>query len=457
MTDMLKRLEQVLRTDDLVADDEKLLVAVSGGADSMALLHLLAELAPAYPFSLAVAHLDHQLRPESAADAGFVANVCHQLQLELFQESVDVRQLATTRKTGIEVAGRQARRSFFERLARQQKCAKIVLAHHGDDQAETILFRLLRGSGLSGLAAMRLKADRYLRPLLGFRADELREYLQQRNLSWRDDSSNDDIAFTRNRIRHQLMPQLAEYNPNLVDALNRLAGQAADEEDYWARLSRTLLDEHGESADDGCIFPIAVLESISRAERRRLLRAFLRQVHNDLSGLEAGHIDQIEALISGSRPQADLDLPGLWVGRRYGRLLCSQSRPEVEAFELSVPGPGDYALPSGDLLRVSINGQGEEDHRTVLFPASALRFPLVVRSPRPGDRFQPSGMEGTRLVKDYFIDAKVEREERLKTPVVCTGEEIIWLAGKRRCGRYFPVGNEKLLKITLLTPKQAVE
>ena len=455
---MRDRLEKNLREQSLVNPGDRLLVAVSGGADSVALLHLLSELSADYPFDIMVAYLDHQLRPESREDAGFVEALCRRLGVPAFIEQCDVKQLAGQLGTGLEDAGRQARREFLERIADEQDCSAIALAHHADDQAETILFRLLRGSGLSGLAAMKMKTGRYLRPLLTFGREELRSYLQQNDIAWREDASNEDQSFSRNRIRHQLLPNLREYNPRVVDALNRLGRQAADEESYWEQVAVAFLDRVGQRTDDGFEIPVDELLKLGRAERRRMVRSFLEQAREFLAGIEADHIDLVERLVESDTPQADLDLPGLWVGRRYNRLLCASEQPGVPEYEIEITEPGAYRLPTGMQLVFSVgNERLEEDDDTVLFPANQLSFPLQVRSPRPGDRFQPSGMTGTKLLKDYFIDTKIDRESRQRTPVVWSGEEIIWLAGRRRCEQFRPAQGEKLLKITLLKPKQAVE
>ncbi len=447
-----ERFEQILRTNELVAEGDTLLVAVSGGADSIALLTLLSRLATDFPFALVAAHLDHQLRSESSDDADFVVRYCAELNIPVVVERKDVARFARESGAGLEEAGRQARRQFFERVADVNGCSAIVLGHHADDQAETVLFRMQRGSGLSGLSAMRMKSGPYIRPLLSLRHSELREYLHQEGIDWREDASNDDLTFTRNRIRHQLLPQLHQLNPQIVNALTRLSRQAADEEDYWASFSAAFLDQHGHHGDDGFEIPVSLLMAFSRAERRRVLRAFLRQVKEPLVGIDSGHIEQVEDCLMAARPQADLDLPGLWVGRRYDRLLCAAKMPEAADYEISICAPGEYLLPTGALLRVESGKQlvDLDDVASAQFCAEQVPFPITVRSPRAGDRFQPSGMSGTKLLKDYFVDAKVDRESRQRTPVVCCGKEVIWLAGRRRCEQFRPVVGKKLLKITLL-------
>ncbi|PLX73150.1 MAG: tRNA lysidine(34) synthetase TilS [Desulfuromonas sp.] len=457
---MLEAFAKILRDNRFVSPGEKILAAVSGGADSMALLDLLRRLAPEYGFELVVAHLDHGLRDESHADAEFVAAYCRQHGLPLTVEAVDVAALAADRGDGIENTARTVRREFLQRVASEQGCARVALAHHADDQAETLLFRLLRGSGLSGLAAMRLQKGIFLRPLLPFRRSELERYLKGRGLDWREDDSNRDLRFSRNRIRNRLLPELLEYNPKVVEALNRTSRQAAAEEDFWDGYCAELIGRSGRQIDNRYELDIEPLLEQHPAARRRVLRCFLGQLQGYLLAIEEKHITQVEELITGDRPQADLDLPGIWVARRYQRLLCAKAAPDFEQFALLIEREGEYELPTGQSLQVELATQWRDDDsgdEVVQFDSGQVRLPLIVRSPRPGDRFRPSGMSGTKSLKNYFVDAKIDRESRQRTAVVCAGDEIVWLAGKRRCDMYHPVPGEGALKLRVINLELSTE
>jgi tRNA(Ile)-lysidine synthase len=456
---MLQRFEQSLLRQPLIAPHDTVLCAVSGGADSVALLLLLYRLSGVFPFVLHVAHLNHCLRPESTADAEFVADLCARLQVPLSLEVVDVAALAAERREGVEAAGRFARRRFFAQVAQELGCTSVALAHHADDQAETILFRLLRGTGVGGLAGMLPRQGVYIRPLLPFRGAELRDWLTVQGQGWREDASNADLAYSRNRIRHQILPELQQFNPTISDALRRLGAQVALEEADWQQRVDAFLDAEICDTADGLDVSIPALLKESPALRRRVLRGLLVRVRGDLMRIDAGHLDQLDGLLIAPRPQAQLALPGLWVARRYDRLLVAVSPPELFEYSLLIPEPGVYALPTGIWLRLEIVSHAtvSDDATVAFFAAAAIPFPLIVRSPRPGDRFKPAGMDGHKRLKDYFIDARIDHETRRRTPLVLSGERLLWVAGQRRCAGDLPQAGAPVLKMSLESPKDGEE
>lgn len=446
---MLNRFAQAIASAALLEAGDRVLCAVSGGADSVALLLLLQQLSLQLPFTLKAAHLDHGLRPESGDDARFVEELCRSLQVPLRVESADVRELASERGEGLEAAGRFARRRFLERLASEDDCNRIALGHHANDQAETVLFRLLRGSGLTGLAAMRPRSGLYIRPLLSFEKGDLQNWLRATGVSWREDASNLDPAFSRNLIRTEVLPELRRLNPQVDGALCRFSSQVALEEGFWREQVDGFLAAHLEnrSGQDVLVLPIAPLSSAHPALRRRILRGLLELFRGHLDKIEAGHIDQIEALLEGAKPQAETCLPGVRVARRYELLHVRSAPPVRDAFEVTIPEEGVYPLPTGDRLVVTLGAGTPGDGDSVAFCAEQLTFPLLVRSVRPGDRFQPSGMTGHKRLKNYFIDNKVPREERQSSVVVCAASTILWLAGRRRCEGFWPRSGGPVLQM----------
>ncbi len=412
----------------------KLLVAVSGGVDSVVLLHLLQSLAGALNLSLQVAHLDHQLRPESSGDADFVKKLCAQWSIPCHIETCDVAALANESKLSLEMAGRQARREFLQRLAVQADADLIVLAHHRDDQVETFLLRLLRGSGLSGLAAMRVNQDAWWRPLLDCSRKEIMAYAQAHDLDWVEDASNRDPVFLRNRLRAQIVPQLQELNPQFGTRLAGLTRQIQIEENYWQEQVDCQFQALVIASDDGIRLDRTALLQVHPALRLRLLREALRRVRGDLQRIEAVHLQAVAGLLLNSRSQAQLDLPDAWVARRYETLWFRVAAPELPvAYDLSLDVPGAVELPDGRVLRLSLSTeQGGESASIAEFSVADLSAPLRVRSWQSGDRFVPQGMTGHKRLKCYFSDNKIELEERLRVPVLVSGETIIWLGGMRR-------------------------
>ena len=444
---MLNQLEKSIQNERLIEPGDRVLCAVSGGADSVALLVLLKQLSERLPFVLIAAHLNHCLRVESDDDAQFVTDLCATLLVPLETETIDIQTLSAERGEGLEATGRFARRRFFERVAQEQNCTSIALAHHADDQAETVLFRLLRGSGLTGLSAMRARAGLYVRPLLPFRKAELCDWLDVNGIVWREDASNLDPAFSRNRIRNQILPELRHINLRVEEALCRFSQQVALEEEYWTEhVDLFLLQNMTRVEEDSTLtMSIAQLLAVHPAMRRRALRGMLDCLRGDLRQIDAGHIGQIEALLVGSKSQSELNLPGTWIARRYDLLHMRLEPPVVADFELQITEVGTYPLPNGECLVVTMQPILEPDRDFVEFCSEQVSFPLIVRSVRPGDRFQPSGMDGHKRLKDYFIDNKIPHESRRKALVVCSNDIILWLVGERRCeGFRAGIGNPVL-------------
>lgn len=440
MTMLLQRFQRHLDASGLIPHGSRVLAAVSGGADSVALLHLLHAVAKGRQLDLRVAHLDHALRPDSSADAAHVGSLCAGLGVPFREERIDVAALARESKGGVEEVSREVRRTFLKETARTLCCDWIALAHHCDDQAETFLLRLLRGAGTTGLAAMRPVARPFVRPLLPFSRKELVEWLSGQGIAWREDASNLDPAFIRNRVRHELLPLLESFNPAIRVRLNELCRQLAEDEDDWAarvnaEMARIVVRNDGEVR-----LPCDALRESSAALAGRLVRAALKEVRGTLRRLDAGHIAAVLALARGGRPQGELHLPGAWVGRRYAWLLFREeaSHPDpLIPFEIAAPG--NYPLPGGRVLSVTLhaNGQGE-GLCAVEFPASEVPFPLRVRAPEPGDRIHPAGMAGTKKLQDLFVDLKLPVEERTAAVLVFAADRLLWVGGVRRCEKFHP-------------------
>ena len=447
---MKKSIERILREEVGVAPGDRILVAVSGGSDSVALLHLLCALASDFPFALHVAHFDHALRPQSGDDAAFVASLCRRLDLPLAVGGADVRGEAGRRGGGIEEAARFLRRRFLEEAAAENGCRWIALGHHRGDQAETVLHRILRGTSLAGLAGMRPRSGPYIRPLLECTRSEILDYLTLHGLSFVEDATNLDPKFTRNRLRHQVLPLLEEFNPRLQEHLARMGGRIAREEDFWRGLEEEAL------ARLSCFSPGEMrlerqgLLALHPALRLRVIREGVRRVRGELEGVDAVHLEAVDALLRGGRPQAQVDLPGLWAARRYETVLLRRfPLPEGEPFRFILPAPGEIGLPDGRVFRAQVSASREgEGLCAVEFDAAAVPFPLEVRSFSPGDLFHPRGSAGRRKLKRFFIDSKIDREARRSLPLV-VADEILWVVGVRRCDGRSAVEGRPILRLSV--------
>jgi tRNA(Ile)-lysidine synthase len=428
-----------VRRGRLLGPGERVLAAVSGGADSVALLILLRRNAQALGIEVAAAHLDHRMRPESGEDAEFVRRLCADLDIPLHVGARDIPKLSRIWKEGLEASARRARREFLMETAAALGCVKVALGHHRGDQAETLLHRLLRGSGSSGLSAMQPWSPPFIRPLLPFTREQLQEFLAEHDGSFIEDASNRDPRFTRNRIRHQLLPLLEGFNPRIEEHLFCLSERFSEEEAFWREredeaLMRVLLDHA-----DGLSLCRGSLLELHPALLPRVLRRALDEVRGDLRGISSRHLREVRSLAESERPQGELNLPGAWVGRRYGRLWLREKPPRVMApVCLEITGPGRYALADGGEVQVSVESTpGEKAALVAEFDGAPMDFPLQWRTFRPGDRFHPEGAPGGKKLKSFFIDQKIEKEKRLCLWLLAK-DEILWVAGVRRCHGYRP-------------------
>lgn len=382
-------------------------VAVSGGADSIALLHALHQIAPRWNFHLQVLHLDHQLRgAESSADADFVRAAAARLGLPCHVHSVDVRALGGN----LEETARQARHRFFSETAVRLNLRRVATGHTRSDQAETVLFRLLRGAGPLGLAGiLPVTVEGLIRPLIEISREQVEAWLRQQGIAWREDSSNLDPAFSRNRIRHELLPQLRrDWNPHLDDALARLAEIFRDEEAWWST-----------QIPNRSILSAAALRNMHPALARRFLRAACTA-----SGAKPGFqaIESIREL--AARPEGDgrLSLPGLDVMRSFDWIrIAPPRRALVERFwEIPVTAPGRIESPAGAFVIVA---------------AAPLPQPLILRNWRPGDSW------GSKRMKTLFQEARIPLWDRRDWPVLESAGRILWT----RC--FSPAGPDNSFRI----------
>ncbi len=431
----------------------RLVVAVSGGVDSVVLLHLLVSIAQSQRFFLQVAHLDHRIRPESRADADFVRELCEQWQLPCRVEECDVPELAAQKKVSLEMAGRNARREFLHRIAGQVDADFVALAHHRDDQVETFMLRLLRGSGQRGLAAMQVCQQPWWRPLLNCSREQIIGYARHHQLHWVEDESNRDPAFLRNRVRQQLMPQLREINPRFDDQIAALTHRFQQEENYWREQVAYHFNPLIVATDDGLRLSRKQLLEHHPALRLRLIQEALRRVRGDLQRIEAVHLHAVEELLAGGRSQAQIDLPGCWIARRYATLWIRSKAPvPASPYAFPLPLPGAVELPSGQVVQATIHDELEgESPRVAEFSAAEIDTPIQVRSWRPVDRFEPQGMTGRKKLKNFFSDNRVEHETRAAIPLLVAGETILWVAGMRR-SRHAVAGCDKgaVVRVELL-------
>jgi len=406
--------------------------------DSVTLLDLLQELGPVLDLHLHVAHLDHRLRPTSATEAEFVSSLADRLGLPHTIGHEDVATHARERRLSVEAAGRELRYRFLDRVREATGSCRIALGHHASDQAETVLLRLLRGAGTTGLGAMDLlRQGVYLRPLLSLERPALEDYARSRGLRWCEDESNADLRHARNRIRHELIPQLREqHNPRIVEALGRLATVLGDEDSLLQGMAQQALETVTCEQSGGTVVLAAPqLLRYHIAMQRRIVRLVLQGLSSDAAAVGYRQTKAVLGLL-GSPISGLCELGGgVRAQRAGGRLILRRGSPAPVDRAVAIPGTTQIPERGVSLESRLLPAGAFDDLRSglglwrVALDCSAVDAPLVVRSPRRGDRLQPLGMEGHKKLSDLLIDAKVPRLLRDEVLVLTRVSEVVWVPG----------------------------
>jgi tRNA(Ile)-lysidine synthase len=440
---LAERVLDSIRRQALLRRGGRVVVALSGGSDSVALLRLLKELESCGELTVAgAAHLNHGLREEADHDQEFCRALAADLEVPFHAAFEDVRERAERQRTSLEDAGRQARYVFFERIADELKADAIATGHTQDDQAETFLLRLLRGAGPRGLSGIHPRAGRVVRPLLEVSHESLRAYLASIDQPFCEDATNADVAIPRNRVRHELLPLLeARFSPAIKEILAREASIARDDED---RLEREAID-----LANSIVLPVrgsvevdrSALVALHPALAVRVARLALQQMAPDRF-VSFDHIERFLELARRQDQHGALSLPGQHVVRRGDTLLLSQTpfQPFSNSLQVSLSIPGevvfdDWAISaSGDTQSGQSIGtvKVECPRFSAVVDAGRVTLPLSVRSRKPGDRFRPLGMGGReRKLQDVLVDRKIPRERRDSLPLVVDGSDrILWIVGE---------------------------
>jgi len=438
---ILDAVKRVLDTHGLIDHGDNVLVAVSGGIDSVVLLHVLARLAPELEITLQVAHLNHGWRDEASdRDEAFVRALAESLGLLCVVDQLDETELELHRGAGREGAAREVRQRFLLEASEQHGASRIATGHTRDDRAETILYNLARGAGSTGISGIAPCRGRFIRPLIETSRAEVLAFAQSEGLEWREDLTNEDVSFDRNRIRHRILPELREINPRAAEAICRAGDHAEDAatverllmEKLWPQVAAIEEPDDIQLARD-------VVAQLPRAVRLLVLRDALRRVRGDLVGIEKTHVATIIDALGAIEGHGDFRVPRGYV-RVDGDRICVSATPyeEASAWEMAAE-LGETPLPGGEhALQLALrerNAEGidanRKDPTIEAADADRIAFPLALRSRRPGDRFTPLGMSQPVKLKDFLINARIPFFSRDKVPLLCDQEKIIWVVGVR--------------------------
>jgi tRNA(Ile)-lysidine synthase len=418
-----------------------IVVGLSGGADSVALISALIELRGALELRILAAHLNHRIRgAESDRDEEFVRAMCARLGIELIVERADGLD-ASTSSANLEERARDARREFLLRVAARVQADFIALGHHRDDQAETVLMRMMRGAGAAGMAAMAERGPRRLiRPMLSLSRAEIRDYLAARGIAFVEDSSNSSRDILRNRIRAELLPMLErEYAPGFSGRLAELASEMRSLDELVSAIAARELDA---MRVVGGALDVSGFGAPNRAVQAVVIRLFVAERMGSLRRISRAHIEAIRELVLEGGPSDSIDLPGGWrAGREYNLFRLIEARDEREAatgFSVAIAADGITIVgAAGFKFEASTIAAADasmpESLSVAMFdPAKIAGAGLVARNFMQGDRIHPLGMSGTRKVHDVFVDRKIPRARRERFPIVAAGDTIAWLPGLAR-------------------------
>jgi tRNA(Ile)-lysidine synthase len=422
----------------MIEPGDTVLVAVSGGPDSTALLHCLAQLSPEFHCRLRACHIHHGLRGADAdADAGAAGTLAESLHVPFVQHRADVRAYAEDRGLSVEAAARAVRYDLLESTARRVKANRIAMGHTADDQAETVLLNMLRGAGSQGLSGMPRVRGKIIRPMLDVMRADAVQYCAFHQLHHRLDRSNLDTTLRRNRIRHEVLPGLQAIQPKIVESLCRLADIVRAENHFMAQQGSQALRQIASQRPGEVGIACAGFAALAPALQRRVLRAAVARVKGDELDVGFERVEALLRLALSGRTGSVLELPGgLRAEMTYGELVVSRAAPLTAVPE----GPWTLRVPGEvtiEPLGFAFSARRSRAKRPPASPMAALvdsakiSGPLTVRTRRRGDRFRPLGMTGTVKLQDFFVNAKVPRAERARIPLVLSGDEIVWVVGYR--------------------------
>ncbi len=451
MENLIGDIKKTIEKYEMLRPGDKLVAGVSGGPDSLCMLHVLKSLCGEYGFSLYAAHLNHQFRGEEAdADAFFVGEICRSWGIPVFIKVFDVPSYIEETGLSPEDAARKIRYSFFDRVCENVGANKIAVAQNLNDHAETILMRLIRGSGIDGLKGIEAVRGNIIRPLLEIERFRIERYCIENDLIPRLDRTNLEPIYQRNKVRLELIPYIEKnFNPSIIIALNRFSDLIREENDYIKNEADAAFQKITESLKDRMVVDVPQLAALHVALRRRVVRQCVEKLLNNLDGFEFKHFEGVLGLTQ--KPTgASLMLPcSIKAYISYDRLIlakCIVKADEKCYYNLKCDCASSSIDTAYGHITVERKKAGEIDELkgrkdSIYIDASGIKEGLVLRHRQPGDVFSPIGMKGTKKLKDYFIDEKVPKEKRDGIEIIADGNEVVWIVGGRLSEKYKVTGD----------------
>ena len=435
---LISKVKATLKKHRLLKSGDRILVSVSGGPDSVALSSILVGLRDKFKWDLQIAHINHKLRgKESDKDLEFVKKLAAKYESQFHSNSFDTRRFAREHKLSLEDAARQIRYEFLEKTANKIKADKIALGHTQDDQAETVLMRLFRGSGILGLSGIPIKRGKFIRPLLETSREEVLKYLKEKKLPYRIDKSNLTDKFLRNKIRHKLLPWVKkEINPEIISTLSRTAAILNEIKQFLDKEIEKRFKNLSKTSKGKILLDLQKFYSLDNVLKRNLVRYSWTNLTAEIYPLEFKQVDRVLDLVETSQVGKRVNLKnGYWAELNSKHLVVFKKQPNK--YKISIKFPGEFKL-NGYNLKAQIIERKKlpEKIRTksenqAYLDWEKLKTPFNLRCYLQGDKFRPLGMKGNKKLSDFFTDSKIPRHQREETLLLTSKGKIAWIVGQR--------------------------
>ena len=457
---MLDKVIDYIRENEIIKQGDKILVALSGGPDSVCLLHILYRLKDTFNLKLGAIHINHMLRGEEADnDEKYIIKLCDELGINHYVKRINIEYVARDTNVSLEVAGRNERYKAFEKIREKYEYDKIAVAHNANDQAETVLMRIMRGTGLEGLTGIKSKRiDGIIRPILCLNRQEIEEYCEKNNLNPRIDASNYERIYSRNKVRLDILPYMREnFNKDIVDTLNRMTLLLQKDNEFIEEYSKKCYNKYCKTKINELIIKKELFKDEMDSIISRVIIMAFKNISNSHENFEMKHINQITSLSKNSTGKKINLTNNIVCENLYGDIIFKSNQSQnknnnnnvlikkeefsnniyFEDYEIKfqvIDNNGKEKFPKNDLIK--------------LFDYDKIKRDILIRHRKDGDKIVPLGMNGSKKIKDIFMDLKIPRDDRDEIPIVCFDDEISWVVGCKTSQKFkITKDTKKILKI----------
>ena len=459
---MLDKVVNYIKENELIQQGDQILVALSGGPDSVCLLHILYELKDKFNLNLGAIHINHMLRgEESEKDEKYIVKLCDELGIKHYVKRINIEYVAKDSNVSLEVAGRNERYKAFEEIRSKYGYNKIAVAHNANDQAETVLMRVMRGTGLEGLTGIKAKReDGIIRPILCLNRQEIEEYCEEKRLNPRIDASNYERIYSRNKVRLDILPYMKEnFNKDIIDTLNRMALILSKDNEYIEEQSKKCYEEYCKYTNDKLIIKQDLFIKEKEAIVTRVIKRAFKEISNSHQNFEMKHIyDVIDLYNRGTGKSINLT-NSIIAENTYGDIIFKKKKnvknakeeTEVSFMKESINEEIEFKnyIIKMEVIDKEKGVEFSNNPLIKLFDYDKIEGRIVIRNRKDGDKMKPLGIKGTKKLKDIFINLKVPREERDIIPLICFDDEIAWIVGYKVSESFkITKGTNRVLKIS---------